>query len=260
MLLSACSSLFDALHPVFTRSVSYRLVCGILVGMMLAQSDTTLTNVYLSLTAFAPDAVRRYWSLEQVLRRRSWQVEALITAFAKFLFATFASGRFIADVTHTTTQGKHQAARGFRKNPHYHKGYENQSKFLADNDVLPDSLLLSMKRRKTRAYNAIALPSAVFSCVSRTRNAVKNTVLSGLLSGLSRKGRLFSTTVAATMPRPSTALRRTIPTSPDSMPMPSFTAIRNASINSTSKKNHVCYRSASARMSIKPITFVTAEG
>ncbi len=51
MLLSVCSSLFDALRPVFTRSASYCLVCGILVGMMLAQGDTTLTNVYLSLTA-----------------------------------------------------------------------------------------------------------------------------------------------------------------------------------------------------------------
>ncbi len=136
MLLSVCSSLFDALRPVFTRSASYRLICGILVGMLLAQGDTTLTNVYLSLTAFAPDAVRRYWSLEQVLRRRTWEVEDLIAAFASFLLAIFANGRFIADVTHTTTQGKHQAARGFRKNPHYRKGYENQSKFLAGNDVL----------------------------------------------------------------------------------------------------------------------------
>ena len=66
--------------------------------MMLAQGDTTLTNVYLSLTAFSPDAARRYWSLEQVLRRRTWEVEDLIAAFAGFLLATFANGRFIADV------------------------------------------------------------------------------------------------------------------------------------------------------------------
>jgi hypothetical protein len=36
MLLSVFSSLFDALRPVFTRSASYRLICGILVGMILA--------------------------------------------------------------------------------------------------------------------------------------------------------------------------------------------------------------------------------
>jgi hypothetical protein len=136
MLLPVCSSLFAALRPVFTRSATYRLVLGILVGMMLAAGDITLTNVYLSLTAYRPDAVRRYWSLEQVLRRRSWQVEDLIAAFLGFLLARFPNGRIIADVTHTTTQGKKQAARGFRRNPHYKKGYQNQSKFLAGNDIL----------------------------------------------------------------------------------------------------------------------------
>jgi hypothetical protein len=60
MFLPVCSSLFDALRPVFTRSALYRLLCGILVGMMLAQRDTTLTNVCLSLSIFAPDAVKRY--------------------------------------------------------------------------------------------------------------------------------------------------------------------------------------------------------
>jgi hypothetical protein len=136
MLLPVCSSLFAALRPVFTRSATHRLICGILVGMMLSQGDTTLTNVYLSLSAFMPDAVRRYWSLEQVLRRRLWQVEDLITAFLKFLLAIFPHGRIIADVTHTTTQGKKQANRSFRRNPHYTKGYQNQSKFLAGNDIL----------------------------------------------------------------------------------------------------------------------------
>ena len=63
-------------------------------------------------------------------REARWEVEDLISAFARFLLASFANGRFIADVTHTTTQGMHQAASGFRKNPHYRKGYENQSKFL----------------------------------------------------------------------------------------------------------------------------------
>jgi hypothetical protein len=69
-------------------------------------------------------------------REARWQVEDLIAAFAEFLLTIFANGRFIADVTHTTTQGKKQAARSFRKNPHYRKGYENQSTFLAGNDVL----------------------------------------------------------------------------------------------------------------------------
>jgi len=112
--------------------------------MMLASGDTTMTNVYLSLTAFAPETVRRYWSLEQVLRRRAWQVEDLIAAFLHFLLATVAHGRMriIGDGTHTTTQGKKQAARGFRPNPHYRKGYQNQSKFLAGNDVLSLALVV----------------------------------------------------------------------------------------------------------------------
>ena len=115
MLLPVCSSLFDALRPVFTRSASHRLVCGILVGMMLASGDTTMTNVYLSLSVFAPETVRRYWSLEQVLRRRSWQVEDLIAAFLHFLLATLAHGRMriIGDATHTTTQGKKTSSTRF---------------------------------------------------------------------------------------------------------------------------------------------------
>ena len=103
--------------------------------------------------------VRRYWSLKQILRR-SREVEDLIAPFARFLLATFCylyQRTLHCRRTHTTTQGKHKAAPGFRKNPHYRKGYENQSKFLAGNDVLTDSHL----------------------------------------SGLCPKDRLFSTTVAA---------------------------------------------------------------
>ncbi|TAE20578.1 MAG: hypothetical protein EAZ92_17820 [Candidatus Kapaibacterium sp.] len=137
MLLSVCSPVFDALRPVFPRLRTYQLVSGILLGVMLSQGDTTMTAVYLSLGSIFPDAVkRRYWSLEQVLRRRTWQVEDLLAAFAGFLLAQFPDGSFIADVTHTTTQGKHQAARSFRKNPHYRKGYQKQSKYLAGNDIL----------------------------------------------------------------------------------------------------------------------------
>ncbi|MBD1210262.1 MAG: hypothetical protein H9535_17670 [Ignavibacteria bacterium] len=92
--------------------------------------------------------------MEQVLSR-SWEVEDLI---APFIFASYLYQRTLhCRRTHTTTQDKHKAAPGFRKNPHYRKGYENQSKFLADNDVLTDSHL----------------------------------------SGLCPKDRLFSTTVAA---------------------------------------------------------------
>jgi hypothetical protein len=39
--------------------------------MMITLGDTTMTSMYLSLNALAPDVVKRYWSLEQVLRRRS---------------------------------------------------------------------------------------------------------------------------------------------------------------------------------------------
>ncbi|TAE20935.1 MAG: hypothetical protein EAZ92_17530 [Candidatus Kapaibacterium sp.] len=144
MLLPVCFPLFDAFRPVFTRSRTHQLVCGILVGMMLAVGDVTMTNVYLSLMTYAPDTLKRYWSLEQVLRRRQWQVEDLIAAFVSFLLSNVVHGRFcfIADGTHTTTQGKKQEARGFRPNPHYRKGYQNQSKFLAGNDILSLSLLM----------------------------------------------------------------------------------------------------------------------
>lgn len=142
MLLSVCSPVLTALRPVFTRAATHRFVCGIILGLILAQGDTTLTNVYLSLNACIPDVVKRYWSFEQVLRRRSWQVEDLIAAFLGFLLTVFPHGRIIADVTHTTTQGKKQANRRFRPNPHYKKGYQNQSKFLAGNDILSLALMV----------------------------------------------------------------------------------------------------------------------
>jgi len=104
----------------------------------------------LSLSAFAPDAVKRYWSLEQVLRRRSWKVEDLITAFFHFLWAIFPNGRVVADVTHTTTQGKKQANRSFRPNPHYKKGYQNQSKFLAGNDILSLAFIVDVRAENGR--------------------------------------------------------------------------------------------------------------
>ena len=176
MLLSVCSSLFAALRPVFSRSASYRLVCGILLGMMLAQGDTTLSNVYLSLTAFAPDAVRRYWSLEQVLRRRSWQVEDLIAAFLGFLLRIFPQGRIIADVTHTTTQGKKQAARGFRKNPHYQKGYQNQSKFLAGNDILSIALLVDERAENGRITRYCFALGGILLRLANKRRGEKQTL------------------------------------------------------------------------------------
>lgn len=176
MLLSVCSSLFAALRPVFSRSASYRLVCGILLGMMLAEGDTTLTNVYLSLTAFAPDAVRRYWSLEQVLRRRSWQVEDLIAAFLGFLLRIFPQGRIIADVTHTTTQGKKQAARGFRKNPHYQRGYQNQSKFLAGNDILSIALLVDERAENGRITRYCFALGGILLRLANKRRGEKQTL------------------------------------------------------------------------------------
>ncbi|MCU0424909.1 MAG: hypothetical protein MUF71_04710 [Candidatus Kapabacteria bacterium] len=60
MLLSVCSPVFAALRPVFTRLATHHLVCGILVGLIVVQGDTTLTNVYLSLNAFTPDVAKRY--------------------------------------------------------------------------------------------------------------------------------------------------------------------------------------------------------
>lgn len=177
MLLPVCSSLFNALRSVFTRSASYRLVCGILVGMMLSQGDTTLSNVYLSLTAFAPDAVKRYWSLEQVLRRRTWQVEDLMTAFAEFLLAIFPHGRFIADGTHTTTQGKHQAARRYRKNPHFRKGYENQSKFLAGNDILSLALVVDETKENGRIQRYCFALGGILLRLSNKRRGEKQSLV-----------------------------------------------------------------------------------
>jgi hypothetical protein len=40
MFLPVCSSLFDALRPVFTRSALYRLLCGILPGMTQSGEPT----------------------------------------------------------------------------------------------------------------------------------------------------------------------------------------------------------------------------
>ena len=72
--------------------------------------------------------------------------------------------RIIGDATHTTTQGKKQAARGFRPNPHYRKGYHNQSKFLAGNDVLSLALVVDEADENGRIQRYCFALWEVFSC------------------------------------------------------------------------------------------------
>ena len=165
MLLSACSSLFDALHPLFTRSAS----CPSLSARFLEVGD-------------------------------------LIAVFAGFLLATFTNGRLIADVTHTTTQGKHRAALGFRKNQHYHKGYRDQSKFLTGNDALSLACLADEMQENGRIQHYYFALGGILRRLSNKKKVARNRAMFEQLSGLRRKDKLFSTTVSAMMPRPSNNL------------------------------------------------------
>ncbi|MBL7992124.1 MAG: hypothetical protein JNN25_11855 [Candidatus Kapabacteria bacterium] len=87
--------------------------------MILAQGDTTLTNVYLSLTAFAPDGsggIGR-WSRSCAARGRSKTLSLPSPDFCLLPFATFTNGRFIADVPippHKTNTKLHLASARIR--------------------------------------------------------------------------------------------------------------------------------------------------
>ncbi len=98
-------------------------------------------------------------------------------AFLGFLLAIFPNGRIIADVTHTTTQGKKQAARGFRKNPHYRKGYQNQSKFLAGNDILSLALVVDEAQENGRIQRYCFALGGILLRLTNKRRGEKQTLV-----------------------------------------------------------------------------------
>lgn len=135
-MIPAVQSALDALRPAFSRQRSFTLVAALLVALLFAGKYTTLTALFLNLDALLPGHVARYWSLPKMLARRRWCCRHLAVLFLRFLIEQLPGGYLIADVTHTTTQGRRQQARHFRPNPHYRKRQQNQSKFLAGNSAL----------------------------------------------------------------------------------------------------------------------------
>jgi hypothetical protein len=135
-MIPAVQSVLDALRPAFSRQRSFMLVAALLVAFVVAGKHTTLTTLFLELDVLVPSLVTRYWSLPKMLARRRWDCQQLIILFLRFLIERLPDGFLLADVTHTTTQGRHQQARHLRPNPHYRKNYQNQSKFWAGNSAL----------------------------------------------------------------------------------------------------------------------------
>jgi hypothetical protein len=145
-MIPAVYSVLDALRPAFSRQRSFTLVAALLMALMTAGKYTTLTSLFLQLRVLLPSQVSRYWSLPKSLARRRWEPQQLIILFLRFLLEHLpesASGYLLADVTHTTTQGRKQQARHLRPNPHYRKKNQNQSKFWAGNSALSLAYVLT---------------------------------------------------------------------------------------------------------------------
>ena len=135
-MIPAVHSVLDALRPAFRRQRSFQLVAAVLVAFLFAGKDTTLTTLFLQLEVLVPSLVKRYWSLPKMLARRQWDPQQLIILLLRFLIERLPDGMLLADVTHTTTQGRKQQGRHLRPNPHYRKSNQNQSKFWAGNSAL----------------------------------------------------------------------------------------------------------------------------
>ena len=135
-MIPAVQSVLDALRPAFRRQRSFQLVAALLVALLFAGNYTTLTTLFLHLDVLLPSLVNRYWSLPKMLARRRWEPQQLIILFLRFLVERLPDGMLLADVTHTTTQGRKQQGRHLRPNPHYRKRNQNQSKFWAGNSAL----------------------------------------------------------------------------------------------------------------------------
>jgi len=135
-MLPAVQSVLDALRPAFSRQRSFTLVAALLVALLFAGKYTTLTTLFLQLDVLLPSLVNGYWSLPKMLARRRWDCQQLIVLFLRFLIERLPDGMLLADVTHTTTQGRKQQGRHLRPNPHYRKCNQNQSKFWAGNSAL----------------------------------------------------------------------------------------------------------------------------
>jgi hypothetical protein len=135
-MIPAVLPLLDALRPAFKRQRSFTLVAAVLVALMHAGKYTALTELFLDLQVLVPQHVARYWSLPKLLARRRWECQVLIILMLRFLMQRIPGGILLADVTHTTTQGKRQQGRHLRPNPQYRLGNQNQSKFWAGNSAL----------------------------------------------------------------------------------------------------------------------------
>jgi len=135
-MIPALSSALDCLRPAFSRERSFRLVTALLMGMIFSGKDTTITWMFLHLQELLPGVIARYWSLPKSLARRRWDSTTLITLWLRFLMGQLPDGWLLADLTHTTAQGRKQQDRHYRPNPKYRKGQQNQSKFLAGNSIL----------------------------------------------------------------------------------------------------------------------------
>jgi hypothetical protein len=150
-MIPALLTAIASLRPAFSRQQSFTLVAALLIGLLFCGKYTALTLIFLQVSQLLPGVLKRYWSLPALLARRRWSCQMLIVLYLEFLRARFATGFIVADVTHTTTQGRHQQQRHLRPNPRYRKHEQNQSKFLAGNSALTLAFVTTEQTDTTQA-------------------------------------------------------------------------------------------------------------
>jgi len=136
MYLSDVYILLNSFRSAFRRARTFNLFVGVMVGFLCSSGDKYLTVLCRSARKALSPMIPRYWSLCKFFSRSGWQSTDLMNCFLAALQREFDTCRIIIDATSTTTQGRRQAWRHYRRNPHYTKSCDNQSKWLAGNSAL----------------------------------------------------------------------------------------------------------------------------
>ena len=93
-------------------------------GLINTPHRGTMTQLYLSTAASG-----RYWSLPKFLSRGIWCVDEVASSLRHQVQTVYATGVYVYDESHATTDGKQQVGTHFFRNTRYQKRNKNQSKF-----------------------------------------------------------------------------------------------------------------------------------
>jgi hypothetical protein len=136
MILSDVQILLWSFRSVFSRQKTFVMFVAVILGFLGCATEKHVTQLCMSVRNIGGTKVGRYWSFCKFFSRRQWSVVDLMKSFLTVLLREFSDYRLIVDATPTTTQGRQQQWRHYRRNPHYKKCYDNQSKWLAGNSAL----------------------------------------------------------------------------------------------------------------------------